>query len=576
MKKKDTFNDNLKKHAEGFEIKPPADFFDKIKAQVNTSENSENNQFENMLKNHASGFSINPSVDMFDKIKLASIANNNKDEAEFKGIIKKHASNFKVSPSQNLYNKIIARKEYLTIRKYAFYGTLALLLLSFSSFFYWLYNSTDALKKDTHITYKEEVQNQTELDNKKLNEYKLNKIHTNKQETKKSTALIKNANTPKSLRLPVSSNSKQIKPNKTEASKEAEPYNAINTAKHTSVAIATNTIPSNTNDTVSNKNNDINNNTSQNEIASNTITTTQNNDIKNNTSNNETAVNTNTTIESESTLTPKLPMDTAQIVQQQNVALIDKKEEIIVAENVIHTIPLPKTISTKNEEDFKWAIGIYGAPQLLKSEYRSNRANENWANDYLKNKEDFDRARFNYQGGICIERKFNNIYSIVTGIGTSVIRFRELVTDTKMLTSTGSDEDIKVSDRALISKASYDISLVYLDIPVQLQVRKSWKKFSVAAQVGIVYSLLTDATAAVYENDTNVSTLVHGPKNKNLQRNMFYINAGITAEYFMFKHISVFAGPTYRSALNSLYNDSYAISQKPTLYGLLGGIKFSF
>jgi hypothetical protein len=84
-----------------------------------------------------------------------------------------------------------------------------------------------------------------------------------------------------------------------------------------------------------------------------------------------------------------------------------------------------------------------------------------------------------------------------------------------------------------------------------------------------------DANAAVYSSDTMNTCIVQGT-NETLQKHVFYFSSAIIAEYFPMKYVSVFAGPTYRSALNSVYDDKYVLSQKPYFYGLTLGVKHTF
>ena len=223
----------------------------------------------------------------------------------------------------------------------------------------------------------------------------------------------------------------------------------------------------------------------------------------------------------------------------------------------------------------KWSIGIYGTPQLLKSEYHSNKTKENWANEYLQTKIQNDKSNFNFQAGLLIERKLTNSFSLISGIGISEIKFRELRVVTYLTPSEATGTDVTISNKEYIRKSSYDVTMNYLEVPLHIQYAKHWNKFSLAAQVGMAYNLLMDANAVVYNSDTMNTCIVQGA-NKTLQQHVFYFSSAIVAEYFPSKHISIFSGPTYRTALNSVYDDKYVLSQKPYFFGMTMGVKYAF
>lgn len=552
--REDEFINSLKEQADGFKVTPSAGLFDKIIVSGNLNNKAAEQDFANMLKEKASGFSVAPSVGLFDKISAASKTSADAEVEQFNHIIKKHAKEFKVTPSNGLFDKIVITRNNLLARRYAIYGIAAILLLSVSSFFYWLSHSTDALKKETETAYISEGAESDRI----LPKYKTeSNRHSKSTKATEGLGSLKKATV---VKTSINNTNSQTHFNQNQGSNKSslfvtqESENVVSGNEGSNPFVVAFEVKSNIDG--------CNSNTTE---TSNIETpSTEKSDI--------TVANPDNPKSVEKPIEQK-PMEESQAVLIDNITKSEIKEVVPVASV---NPPLPAAINQpKKIVGTKWAIGVYGTPQLLKSEYHSNKTKENWANEYLQTKIQNDKSNFNYQAGLLLERKLNNSISLISGIGMSEIKFRELRVVTYQTPSETSGSEYTISNKEYIRKSSYDVTMNYLEIPLHLQYTKHWNRFSMAVQGGIAYNLLIDANAVVFNSDTMNTCIVKGA-NKTLQQHVFYFSGAVLAEYFPFKKVSVFAGPTYRTALNSVYDDKYVLSQKPYFFGLTMGMKFAF
>ena len=559
----DEFINSLKDHADEFKVTPSAGLFDKIIVSGNLHNKNSERDFANILKEKASDFSVTPSAGLFDKINDASKTAADAEVEQFNHIVKNHAKDFNVTPSNGLFEKIVVTRDSILARRYAIYAIAAFLLLSISSFFYWLSHSTDALKNETIY-----ISEGAKVGKTSPNQKSESNIQSKQPKLAEESIASDNSAIAKVLNL----NSKSKKPNQTSQifnknnlfiaqSKEntAKLGNGIANNEKAKLAVSASEIGTYSLNLIGGGGNSNFNETLKSETSPTEKSATGDLNSKN-------------AVANEKPIEQKFSQETRTIVADNN-----SKPEVKEITSDAKANPLLQ-VSLKSRKKIvgtKWAIGIFGTPQLLKSEYHSNKTNENWANEYLKTKVQNDKSNFNFQAGLLIERKLSNSFSLITGIGMSEIMFRELRVVTYLTPSEASGTDITISTKEYIRKSSYDVTLNYLEVPFHIQYAKHWNKFGLAAQAGMAYNLLMDANAVVFDSDTMNTCIVQGA-NKSLQQHVFYFSSAIVAEYFPLKHVSVFAGPTYRTALNSVYDDKYVLSQKPYFYGLTLGFKYAF
>lgn len=561
--REDEFINSLKDHADEFKVTPSAGLFDKIIVSGNLHNKNSERDFANILKEKASDFSVTPSAGLFDKINAASKTAADAEVEQFNHIVKNHAKDFNVTPSNGLFEKIVVTGDSILARRYAIYAIAAFLLLSISSFFYWLSHSTDALKNETIY-----ISEGAKVGKTSPNQKSESNIQSKQPKLAEESIAFDNSAIAKVLNL----NSKSKKPNQTSQifnknnlfiaqSKEntAKLGNGIANNEKAKLAVSASEIGTYSLNLIGGGGNSNFNETLKSETSPTEKSATGDLNSKN-------------AVANEKPIEQKFSQETRTIVADNN-----SKPEVKEITSDAKANPLLQ-VSLKSRKKIvgtKWAIGIFGTPQLLKSEYHSNKTNENWANEYLKTKVQNDKSNFNFQAGLLIERKLSNSFSLITGIGMSEIMFRELRVVTYLTPSEASGTDITISTKEYIRKSSYDVTLNYLEVPFHIQYAKHWNKFGLAAQAGMAYNLLMDANAVVFDSDTMNTCIVQGA-NKSLQQHVFYFSGAIVAEYFPLKHVSVFAGPTYRTALNSVYDDKYVLSQKPYFYGLTLGFKYAF
>jgi hypothetical protein len=561
--REDEFINSLKDHADEFKVTPSAGLFDKIIVSGNLHNKNSERDFANILKEKASDFSVAPSAGLFDKINAASKTAADAEVEQFNHIVKNHAKDFNVTPSNGLFEKIVVTRDSILARRYAIYAIAAFLMLSISSFFYWLSHSTDALKNETVY-----ISEGAKVGKTSPNQKSESNIQNKQPKLAEESIAFDNSAIAKVLNL----NSKSKKPNQTSQifnknnlfiaqSKEntAKLGNGIANNEKAKLAVSASEIGTYSLNLIGGGGNSNFNETLKSETSPTEKSATGDLNSKN-------------AVANEKPIEQKFSQETRTIVADNN-----SKPEVKEITSDAKANPLLQ-VSLKSRKKIvgtKWAIGIFGTPQLLKSEYHSNKTNENWANEYLKTKVQNDKSNFNFQAGLLIERKLSNSFSLITGIGMSEIMFRELRVVTYLTPSEASGTDITISTKEYIRKSSYDVTLNYLEVPFHIQYAKHWNKFGLAAQAGMAYNLLMDANAVVFDSDTMNTCIVQGA-NKSLQQHVFYFSSAIVAEYFPLKHVSVFAGPTYRTALNSVYDDKYVLSQKPYFYGLTLGFKYAF
>ena len=555
--REEEFINSLKDHADGFKVTPSAGLFDKIIISGNLNNKAEEQDFANLLKEKAADFSVDPSVGLFDKISAANKMGAGVEE--FNTIVKNKARHFSVSPSSGLFEKIVVTRNHLLARRYATYGIVAILLLSVSSFFYWLSHSTDALKKDNETVYYSDAKNSENVPTK------MPELNPQESVTEKAVQPSKQGNSYASVSVNINIKSVEIQSSNAISLPIGKAKERI--SSHANAGSQAKQIKLFINSDYSDHSNLISNNLANSNIPE-TVNSTDNSLGRSTFS--ESNNNNAKTVE---TPNQQNPIEGNEALVSRNESKPEMKENSTVSSV---NPPLPAAIkSRKKIVGTKWAIGVYGTPQLLKSEYHSNKTNENWANEYLKTKVQNDKSNFNYQAGLLLERKLSNSFSLVSGLGLSQIKFRELRIVTYLTPSEVSGNDFTISNKEYIRKSSYDVTMNYLEVPLHIQYTKHWNKFSLSAQAGMAYNLLMDANAAVYSSDTVNTCIVQGA-NKTLQQHVFYFSSAVTAEYFPSKHISIFSGPTYRTALNSVYDDKYVLSQKPYFYGLTMGVKYAF
>ena len=508
--REDEFINSLKDHADGFKVTPSAGLFDKIIVSGNLNNKVAEKDFANLLKEKASDFSVAPSAGLFDKINAASKTAADAEVEQFNHIVKNHAKDFNVTPSNGLFEKIVVTRDSILARRYAIYAIAAFLLLSISSFFYWLSHSTDALKNETVYISEGAKVGKTSPDQKSESN-----IQSKQPKLAEESIASDNSAIAKVLNL----NSKSKKPNQTSQifnknnlfiaqSKEntARLGNGIANNEKAKLAVSASEIGTYSLNLIGGGGNSNINETLKSETSPTEKSATGDLNSKN-------------AVANEKPIEQKFSQETRTIVTDNN-----SKPEVKEITSDAKANPLLQ-VSLKSRKKIvgtKWAIGIFGTPQLLKSEYHSNKTNENWANEYLKTKVQNDKSNFNFQAGLLIERKLSNSFSLITGIGMSEIMFRELRVVTYLTPSEASGTDITISTKEYIRKSSYDVTLNYLEVPFHIQYAKHWNKFGLAAQAGMAYNLLMDANAVVFDSDTMNTCIVQAQI--NLYNNMYFIS----------------------------------------------------
>jgi hypothetical protein len=228
-----------------------------------------------------------------------------------------------------------------------------------------------------------------------------------------------------------------------------------------------------------------------------------------------------------------------------------------------------------------WSISALFTPQLFNSVYNANSsANLSWMKQYLENRQQNDRALYSYNTGLKLERKVSDHFSVSAGVLYSTVKFEEIrkvstviIKPNERVGMAASGEDTSVE----VTRNSFDISFHSMEVPVQVNYTLRKKNIYYQATVGASYSYLFKTRSLVFDETDSLNVReTNDSKNNRLQQHSLMLLGGIHVGVQLSKHLSLYAGPVFRYSVNSLYSKDYIIRQQPYFVGAETGIKYSF
>lgn len=247
--------------------------------------------------------------------------------------------------------------------------------------------------------------------------------------------------------------------------------------------------------------------------------------------------------------------------------------------------PLPSIMASSQH----WHVTALFTPQLFNSVYNANsEATLSWMKQYLKNREQNDKALYSYNVGLKVERELGNGLSVSVGALYSIVKFEEIrlvnqvvIDSVSMVNNGGNPMTLAEADRYQLireqNRNSFDISFSSLEVPVQVYYTYTYKKMFYQATVGMAYSYLFKTRSLVFDASDSLNVQeTDDAKNDRLRQHNLLLMAGANVGYRMNKRWSCYMGPVFRYSLNSIYSKDYIIRQQPYYLGLETGIRISF
>ncbi len=145
--------------------------------------------------------------------------------------------------------------------------------------------------------------------------------------------------------------------------------------------------------------------------------------------------------------------------------------------------------------------------------------------------------------------------------------------DSTLVTYTDSIEtayqDSVLVNKLILANNTYHI----IDIPVIAGYEFTYGKFSVTPKAGIITGLVVKNSGTAFNiMDGKIYDASLLPANRVL----FDYYAAVNLQYRISEHTSIFIEPHIRGDINSMYKETYAISEKTRKYGIKTGISFRF
>ena len=142
------------------------------------------------------------------------------------------------------------------------------------------------------------------------------------------------------------------------------------------------------------------------------------------------------------------------------------------------------------------------------------------------------------------------------------------------LTYSLDSSQVTYADSVKVTKY-FDASSAYhfVDVPMILGYELGYENVSITPKFGIISSMLINRTGRYYNIiDNKIGNPSEAPNTKFL----FDYYGAVNFQYKLNKNTSLYLEPFIRGDINSMYEDSYAITQKSRRYGIRTGICFKF
>lgn len=142
------------------------------------------------------------------------------------------------------------------------------------------------------------------------------------------------------------------------------------------------------------------------------------------------------------------------------------------------------------------------------------------------------------------------------------------------LTQTIDSTEVFFNDSTLVTKyLNASNSYHFVDVPLVAGYEFKINKLSITPKAGVISSMLVNRSGSYYDIlEDKISDPISAPNTKFL----FDYYGAVNLQYKFSKYASIYIEPNIRGDINSMYEDSYAITQKSRKYGLRTGIYIKF
>jgi len=242
--------------------------------------------------------------------------------------------------------------------------------------------------------------------------------------------------------------------------------------------------------------------------------------------------------------------------------------------------PFVQPVASAPRAFYHFSVGAWfrGGGAASRFEINPDDANPSTSKGYSGNRSEGDRIQFGYAAGLSFRYAPLKFLAIETGIGYSSFSSREVILDNSFNALQydfyPETTNVAVSSLASGTHKTYSNQYGFLTIPVRVYFQQKWKWAGFEAGAGV--SLDIPVHERAYEMEMyQFMVLRKDVESSHLNPVSISLDVNINA-VFHAGRFSFYAGPAFRYQLNSMYNSSYVIRQKPYFIGGETGVRINF
>ncbi len=242
------------------------------------------------------------------------------------------------------------------------------------------------------------------------------------------------------------------------------------------------------------------------------------------------------------------------------------------------TLPV---IKSNSHQTGRWSIGIYSDLGVSKNIFINNKDSAGFG--YTNARQLTDKFLFSYSAGIQFRYSPVKWLAIETGIGFTHYESNQLLSNAGFSwTTSGNNNDpdtaltlSSVDPQSAFGPYEYQNVYDYISIPIKVYYQKKWNWTGIEAGGGIIFDLPVNTHSYVADENSNMSYLRHEVKTSRL--NVFGIQASANIHLvFHIKKFGLFAGPTFKYRMNSMFDKNYITRQHNYFIGGEMGLRYHF
>lgn len=230
----------------------------------------------------------------------------------------------------------------------------------------------------------------------------------------------------------------------------------------------------------------------------------------------------------------------------------------------------------------KFSLGIYSDLGVSKSSFYTTVPVDSTPKGYYTTaRSSADKFVFSYSAGIQFRYSPIRFFSIETGIAFTHYESYQVIANGGMTTTSVMDlnePDTVLSFASLNNSPAlkeYYNTYDYISIPLKFYYQNRWKWIGIEAGGGVVFDIPVNTKSYAADENTGESYLKKDVEGSRLNR--FGIQAvGNVNVVFHVGHFGLFAGPTFKYRLNSMFDDQYIMQQRPYFIGGQIGVRYNF